>query len=123
MRPLPSLISTVGTAIGKKPLERVTWQRRLRRHLGPILVANDKEPVTLQLGFDQISGPDGKVHYEIEATATGSSFPQCEHALHEFFSKAGINGQPLTDRHCQKVLAKDTLIAYPRPRLVRRRSC
>src|SRR5262245_17375178 len=57
-RPLPSLISTVGTAVGKKPLQRVTWQRRLRRHFGPILVANNKESVTVEFEFDQISGPD-----------------------------------------------------------------
>jgi hypothetical protein len=114
-RPLPKLISKVVTAAGKQPLQRVTWRKRLRRHLSPMLVANDKATVTLQFEFDQISGPDSKVAYEIEATATGSSAHNCEHALRQLFSHAGINWQPLTD---QKVLAKDNLMAYPCTRLV-----
>ena len=98
-RPLPKLISTVVTATGKQPLRRVTWRKRLRRHLGPILVPNDEATVTLQFEFDQISGPGSKVDYEIEATATGLSAHKCEHALRQLFSHAGINWQPLTVRH------------------------
>jgi len=98
--PLPKLISAVVTATGKQPLRRVTWRKLLRRHLGPILVPYDKATVTLHFEFDQISGPDSKVDYEIEATATGLSAQNCEHALRQLFSHAGINWQPLTVRHC-----------------------
>jgi chromosome partitioning protein len=98
-RPLPKLVSAVATATGKQPLRRVTWRKRLRRHLGPILVPYDKARVTLHFEFDQISGPGSKVDYEIEATATGLSAHNCEHALRQLFSHAGINWQPLTVRH------------------------
>jgi hypothetical protein len=118
-RPLPQLISTVVTVAGKQPLQRVTWRRRFRRHLGPILVPNDEATVTLQFEFDQISGPDSKVDYQIEATATGLSADNCEHALRQYLSHAGINWQPLTD---QKAIAKDTLMADPCTRLVFGRS-
>jgi len=97
--PLPKLISAVVTATGKQPLRRVTWRKLLRRHLAPILVPYDKETVTLHFEFDQISGPDSKVDYEIEATATGLSAHNCEHALRQLFSHAGINWQPLTVGH------------------------
>jgi chromosome partitioning protein len=97
-RPLPKLISEVVTATGKQPLRRVTWRKRSRRHLGPILVPYDKASVTLHFDFDQISGPDRKVDYEIEATATGLSAHNCEHALRQLFSNAGVNWQPLTVR-------------------------
>jgi len=93
-RPLPKLISTVVTATGKQPLRRITWRNRLRRHLGPILVPYDKGRVTLHFEFDQISGPGSKVDYEIEATATGLSAHNCEYALRQIFSQAGINWQP-----------------------------
>src|SRR5262249_369381 len=98
-RPLPKLISAVATAIGKQSLQRVTWRRRVRRHLGPILVPYDKARVSLHFEFDQISGPDSGVDYEIEATATGLSARSCEHALRQLFSHAGIKWQPLTYRH------------------------
>ena len=97
-RPLPKLVSAVVTAAGKQPLRRVTWQKRLHRHLGPILVPYDKARVMLHFEFDQISGPDSKVDYEIEATATGLSAHDFEHALRQLFSHAGINWQPLTAR-------------------------
>ena len=97
-RPLPKLISAVAAATGKQPLRRVTWRKRLRRHLGPILVPYDKAKVTLHFEFDQISGPDSKVDYEIEATATGLNGRNFEHALRQLFSHAGINFQPLTVR-------------------------
>jgi hypothetical protein len=95
-RPLPKLISKLVTAVGKRPLQRVTWRKRLRRHLGPLLVATDTAAITLQFEFDQISGPDGRVDYEIEASASGSSADNCEHALRELFSQAGIHWQPLS---------------------------
>ena len=98
-RPLPKLISAVVTATGKQPLRRVTWRKRLRRHLGPILVQYGKARVTLHFELDRTSGPDSKVDYEIEATATGSNARNCEHALRQLFSHVGINWQPLTYRH------------------------
>ena len=98
-RPIPKLISAAAAATGKQPLQRVTWRRRLRRHLGPILVPYDKATVTLHFEFDRISGPDSKVDYEIEATATGLNARSCEPALRQLFSNAGIQWQPLTDRH------------------------
>jgi cellulose biosynthesis protein BcsQ len=97
--PLPKLISSVATAAGKQPVQRVTWRRRLRRHLGPILLPYDKTRVTLNFEFDKISGPDSKVDYEIEATATGLSARSCEQTLRQLLSHAGINWQPLTDRY------------------------
>jgi chromosome partitioning protein len=98
-RPMPKLISAVVTATGKQPLRRVTWRKRSRRHLGPILFPYEKTTVTLHFELDQISGPGSQVDYEIEATATGLSAHNCEHALRQFFSRAGINWQPLTVRH------------------------
>jgi hypothetical protein len=98
-RPLPKQVSAVATAAGKQSVQRVTWRRRLRRHLGPILIPYDKTRVTLNFEFDQISGPDSKVDYEIEATATGLSARSCEQALRQLFSHAGINWQPSMDRH------------------------
>ena len=97
-RPLPKLISAVVTATGKQPLRRITWRKRLRRHLGPILVPFDKAKVTLNFDFDRISGPGCNVDYEIEATATGLSAHNSERALRQLFSHAGINWQPLTVR-------------------------
>jgi len=97
--PLPKLVSAVVTATGKQPLRRVTWRKLLRRHLGPILVPYDKATVTLHFECNQISGPDSKVDYEIEATATGLSAHNSEHALRQLFSHAGINWQPLTVGH------------------------
>lgn len=98
-RPLPMLISKAVAATGKQPLRRVTWRNRLRRHLGPILVPYDKAEVTLHFEFDQISAPSSKVGYEIEATATGLGAHNCENALRQVFSHAGINWQPLTVGH------------------------
>jgi hypothetical protein len=98
-RPMPKLISAVVTATGKQPLRRVTWRKRSRRHLGPILFPYEKTTVTLHFELDQISGPGSQVDYEIEATATGLSAHNCEHALRQFFSQAGVNWQPLTVRH------------------------
>jgi cellulose biosynthesis protein BcsQ len=97
-RPLPKLISAVVAATGKRPLRRVTWRNRLRRHMGPILVPHDKAKITLHFEFDQILGPGSKVDYEIEATATGLSAHNCENALRQLFSRAGINWQPSTVR-------------------------
>jgi cellulose biosynthesis protein BcsQ len=94
-RPLPKLILAVVTAKEKQPLRRVTWRKRLRRHLGPILVPFDKGKVTLHFAFDQINGPGSKVDYEIEATATRLSGHNCEQILRQLFSHAGINWQPL----------------------------
>jgi hypothetical protein len=98
-RPIPQLISAVAAATGKQPLQRVTWRRRLRRHLGPVLVPYDKATVTLHFEFDRISGPESKVDYEIEATATGLNAPSCEPALRQLFSNAGIQWQPSTARY------------------------
>jgi cellulose biosynthesis protein BcsQ len=97
-RPLPKLISSVAAAAGKQPLRRVTWLKHLSRRLGPVLAPYDNARVTLHFEFDQISGPDSKVDYEIEATATGSDASDCEHALRQVFSHAGINWQPLMVR-------------------------
>jgi chromosome partitioning protein len=97
-QPLPILISAAATATGKQPLRRVTWRKRLRRHLGPVLVPHDNANVTLHFEFDQISGPGGQVDYEIEATASGSGALDCENAVRLLFSQAGIDWQPLMDR-------------------------
>jgi hypothetical protein len=97
-RPLPKLISAVVTATGKQPLRRVTWRKLLRRHLGPILVPDDKARGTLQFDFDQISGPGSEVDYEIEATVSGLSVHNSEHTLRQLFAHAGINWQPLSVR-------------------------
>jgi hypothetical protein len=95
-RPLPNVISAAATAAGKQPLRRVSWRKRLRRHLGPILLPYDGARLTLHFDFDQVTGLAGKVEYEIEATATGLSPHHCEHALRRLFSDAGIDWQPLT---------------------------
>jgi cellulose biosynthesis protein BcsQ len=108
-RSLPPLISAVVTATGKQPLRRVTWRRRLRRHLGPIVVRYDEGTVTLHLEFDQISSPLSKVDYAIEATATGLSAHKCEHALRQLFSHAGINWQALTVRGSVVEVSLETL--------------
>jgi chromosome partitioning protein len=97
--PVPKAISAAAAAAGKQPLRRIAWRRRLRRHLGPVIVRHDEGNATLHFDFDQISGPDSKVDYRIEATATGLSARHCEHALRELFSHAGVDWQPLTDRN------------------------
>jgi hypothetical protein len=98
-RPLPKLISEVATTRRKQPLRRIGWQKRLRRHIGPVVVSQDKASVTLHFGFDRITGPDTKVDYQIEATSTGLSAGIFEQALRRLFSHAGIDWQPLTNRH------------------------
>jgi chromosome partitioning protein len=95
---VPDLISAAATATGKQPLRRVTWRKRLRRHLGPVLLPHDNANVTLHFELDQISGPGGQVDYEIEATANGSGALYCEDAVRHLFSQAGIHWQPLADR-------------------------
>jgi cellulose biosynthesis protein BcsQ len=97
--PLAKSISAITAAVAKQPLRRVTWQKRLRRRLGPVLIPYDKATVTLQFDLDQISSPDSKVDFEIEATATGLSARCCEQAVRQVFSHAGIQWQPLVDRH------------------------
>lgn len=96
--PLPKLISAAATATGKQPLHRVTWRKRLRRHLGPVLVPHENASVTLHFEFDRISGPGSQVDYEIEVTATGLGALHCEHAVRRLFSQAGIRWQPVTGR-------------------------
>jgi cellulose biosynthesis protein BcsQ len=98
-RPIPQLISAVAAATGKQQLQRVKWRRRLRRPLCPILVPHDNATVTLHFEFDRISGPDNKVDYEIEITATGLNAHSCEPALRQLFSNAGIQWPPTTHRH------------------------
>lgn len=98
-QPVPDLISAAATATGKQPLRRVTWRKRLRRHLGPVLLPHDDANVTLHFEFDQISGPGGQTDYEIEATANGTDALHCEEAVRHLFSQAGIHWQPLADRH------------------------
>jgi len=98
-QPLPKIVSEVITAVGKHTLKRVTWRKRLRRQLRSIGVPIDTPGVTLQFEFDHISGPDSKVDYEIEATATGLSGDDCEHTLRQLLSHAGIYWPPLTYRH------------------------
>ena len=98
-RPIPKLICAVAAATGNQQLQRVKWRRRLRRPLGPILVPHDNATVTLHFEFDRISGPDNKVDYEIEITATGLNAHSCEPALRQLFSNAGIQWPPTTDRH------------------------
>jgi len=98
-RPIPKLISAAAATTGKQQLQRVKWRRRLRRPLGPILVPHDNATVTLHFEFDRISGPDNKVEYEIEITATGLNAHSCEPALRQLFSNAGIQWPPTTDRH------------------------
>jgi hypothetical protein len=70
---------------GKQPLRRVSWRKRLRRHLGPVL--------GLHFDFDKISSPGSKVDYEVEATH------ESEHALRQLFLDAGIKWQPVTVQH------------------------
>jgi hypothetical protein len=95
-RPLPPIISAAVAVAGKQPLRRVSWRKRLRRHLGPVNVGYEQAMVTLHFEFDQISRPGNKVDCEIEATAPGTSSNECERALHHLFSHTGINWQPLT---------------------------
>jgi cellulose biosynthesis protein BcsQ len=95
-RPLPPIISAAVAVTGQQPLRRVSWRKRLRRHLGPVNVGDEQAMVTLHFEFDQISRPGNKVDWEIEATAPVSSAPECERALHQLFSHTGINWQPLT---------------------------
>jgi len=96
--PLPKLISAAAIATGKQPLHRVTWRKRLRRHLGPVLVPHENVSVTMHFDFDRISGPGIQVEYEIEVTATGLGALRCELAVRQLFSQAGIRWQPLTRR-------------------------
>jgi hypothetical protein len=83
-RQLPPVVSAVVAATGKQPLRRVSWRKRLRRHLGPVL--------GLHFDFDKISSPGSKVDYEVETT------PENEDALRQLFLHAGIKWQPLTVR-------------------------
>jgi cellulose biosynthesis protein BcsQ len=92
-RPLPPVVSSVVTLAGKKPLQRVSWRKRIRWRLGPVHVPYDQETVTLHFEFDQISSP-GRVDYEIEVTAAGFSTHKSERVLRQLFSHAGINWQP-----------------------------
>jgi hypothetical protein len=94
-QPLPGLVSAVATAAGKQSLRRVTWRQRLRRRVGPILARYEQERITLRFALDQVSGPAGEITYEIEARASASSARDCEHALRELFSRAGISWRPL----------------------------
>jgi cellulose biosynthesis protein BcsQ len=97
----PSLVSAVAAVAlnaGKQSLRRVAWRQRLRRRVGPIIARYERERVTLHFAFDQVSGPDGEIGYEIEARASGASARNCEQALRELFSRAGINWRPLTVR-------------------------
>ena len=73
---------------GKQPLRRVSWRKRLRRHL----VYKDAA-VTLHFDFDKISSPGSKVDYEVEATH------ESEDALRQLFLHAGIKWQPVTVQH------------------------
>ncbi len=95
-RPLPKLISAVVAAKEEQPLRRITWRKRLRQHVGPILFTYDRTTVTLHFAFDQINGPGNKVTYEIEAMATGLIGHDFEHLLRPLFSRAGVTWQPLT---------------------------
>lgn len=97
--PLPELLSAAVTAIGKRPLRRVTWRKRIRHQPGPILVPYGQAKVTMQFAFDRICGPGNEIEYEIEATLSGSSARNCEQALFQLFSRAGISWHPLTVRH------------------------
>jgi chromosome partitioning protein len=97
-RPLPPAVSEVVAATEKQPLRRVSWRKRLRRHLGPVNVPYEEAVVALHFEFDQISSPGNKVDYEIEASASGSSAHNIEYALRQLFSHAGINWQPVTVR-------------------------
>jgi cellulose biosynthesis protein BcsQ len=99
--PLPPVVSAADALTGKRPLRRVSWRKRLRRHLGPVNVPYQEGMVTLHFDFDQITSPGSKVDYEIEATATGSSAHQSEYAIQQIFSHAGISWQPLTVHHGQ----------------------
>ena len=81
-RQLPPVVSAVVAATGKQPLRRVSWRKRLRRHLGPVL--------GLHFDFDKISSPGSKVDYEVETTHEN------EDALRQLFLHAGIKWQPLT---------------------------
>jgi chromosome partitioning protein len=96
--PLPAVVSAVAGVTGKQPLRRVSWRKRLRRHLGPVNVPYQEGMVTVNFEFDQISCPGSKVDYEIEATAIGSSAHESERALRQLFSHAGVHWQPSTVR-------------------------
>jgi len=80
----------VVAAIGNQPLRRVSWRKRLRRHLAY---------EDLHFDFDKISSPGNKVDYEVEATATS------EDALRQLFLHAGIKWQPLTVRQLSLLAA------------------
>jgi cellulose biosynthesis protein BcsQ len=97
--PLPPAVSAADALTGKRTLRRVSWRKRLRRHLGPVNVPYQEGMVTLHFEFDQITSPGSKVDYEIEATATGANTHQSECALRQVLSQAGINCQPLTVAH------------------------
>src|SRR5262249_25468085 len=72
-KPLPELISAAAAAIGKQPLRRVTWRKRLRRQAGPVLIPYDQAKVTIHFAFDRVCGPGNEIEYEIDATLSGSS--------------------------------------------------
>jgi len=97
-RPLPPAVSEVVAATEKQTLRRVSWRKRVRRHLGPVNVPCEEAVVALHFEFDQISSPGNKVDYEIEASASGSSAHNIEYALRQLFSHGGINWQPVTVR-------------------------
>src|SRR5690349_6533564 len=92
--PLPELISAAAAAIGNRPLQRVTWRKRLRRQADPILIPYDQAKVTIQFAFDRIYSPGNEIEYEIDATLSGSSARNCEQAVFQLFSRAGISWRP-----------------------------
>jgi chromosome partitioning protein len=94
-RPLPPVVSEVIAAIGKKPLRRVSWRKRLRRRLGPVNVPFEEAVVALHFEFDRISSPGNTVDHEIEASAPASSAHNIERALRQFLSHTGISWQPV----------------------------
>jgi chromosome partitioning protein len=96
--PPPPVVSAIAAVTGKQPLRRVSWRKRLRRHLGPINVPYEEATVTLHFEFDKTSSPSSEVDYEIKATATGPGADKSELALRQLFSHAGINWEPLTAR-------------------------
>ena len=106
--PLPELISAAAAAIGKRPLRRVTWCKRLRRQAGPILIPYDQAKVTIHFAFDRICSPGNEIEYQIDATLSGSSARNCEQAVFQLFSRAGISWHPLTVRRLPPAKTGDT---------------